>query len=239
MYSIAPLGHATAIFIKCEPNELIDFLKAWNTDLGYQMKTQTTNITLTSMFQVLDERTPYKLIAAAVPHLNGWTAYFDNAVAEGLSNSTASMACKTIGTDVAGFSFDHDRPPHTGSATFSYYQPTEEDVNLRYVQLFTEHSGEFHQSGDPLLFEDLAAYRRSNIKQRVTREMLIQYANHLGIYPDDISSYGNPITLLTRVDYRTKEEREAKYESDMQSLFRVLGFPIKRFRSRSPEQEGF
>lgn len=61
---------------------------------------------------------------------------------------------------------------------------------IRYLQL-SDSGGRwvFHQEGEPLAFEDVAAYERRRIRDRFTSEMLEQYCAALGLRPFDDDFY--------------------------------------------------
>ena len=61
---------------------------------------------------------------------------------------------------------------------FHYY---EEGAERRFIQALKDHPRwVFYQEGEPLDFEDVSLYKKRRIRDRLTREIIIEYAKHLG-----------------------------------------------------------
>jgi hypothetical protein len=87
----------------------------------------------------------------------------------------------------------------------------------RLVSLTRENNRwSFYQSGEPLPFEQLKAYTKSRRSDRLTTQMLLDYAAELGIPIDDMGAYAGETLLVYRPEFdkypglsRTrKEERD-------------------------------
>jgi hypothetical protein len=130
----------------------------------------------------------------------GWTAFFDNHSREFLAQAKLSVLCRRLKVDTCFFSYDHSAATeHCGSIQFLYYQFTKDDkiaTKTREVMLLKEGGWQFTQSGEPLPFEDLAAYERPKKKERLTPELLRQYGQAIGIPFWDSAAYGDTVYLL-------------------------------------------
>ena len=70
--------------------------------------------------------------------------------------------------------------------------------------LYREPGWVFSEQGEPLPFEDPAAYQRPKKKDRLTREMLFAYATQIGIPLGESASFQADLHLLQWRDFNKK-----------------------------------
>jgi hypothetical protein len=78
----------------------------------------------------------------------------------------------------------------------------------------------FYESGEPLPFEQVKAYTKSRRSDRLTVEMIRDYAAELGIPVDDMSAYAGATLLAYRpeLDKYPGPSRVRKEERDFDEL---------------------
>lgn len=75
------------------------------------------------------------------------------------------------------------------------------DNTLRLVRILGEDAGyEFYQKGDPQAFEQIEAYNKRRVEDRLTFDMLKSYCEALGIRPFDEDFY-NPRKAMLIDEY--------------------------------------
>jgi hypothetical protein len=138
---------------------------------------------------------PYKR-RLLVGTTSNWTTIFDNSRGGGDPYSHARLATAHGVRAVAA-----RHAPETQTALpatqFHLLGPTGEPP-LMYVRTidagrFDSGRWEFLTSGTPQPFEDTDAYERSRVRDRFTREMLLNYLRALGIRADDPDFYSEGV----------------------------------------------
>jgi len=124
-----------------------------------------------------------------------WTACFDNSQLGGDQASWVGYLSRRL--DCEAILATHVPREQYGlpATQFQLLGPSG-DQPLRYVRtisagIFDEGRWRFDVSGAPQPFEDVAAYSRRLIRDRFTREMLLNYLRSHGISADDPSFYRN------------------------------------------------
>jgi hypothetical protein len=132
-----------------------------------------------------------------------WTAYFDNKNASDAVTAVSGL-CMVAGFDGVVLvdsesQFDSGRDiqfvVHKGAST------------VRSLELIWEGGRTFEAYGDPLPFEETERYKRRLKRERLTPDMLKRYCAHLGLFPYDLSFYGEAGYLIS--DIRTEYQRKA------------------------------
>jgi hypothetical protein len=69
----------------------------------------------------------------------------------------------------------------------------------------TDGRWEWHASGRPFAFEDLARYQARRISDRLDRSLLLHYLDELGVPAGDETSYGSGVLIQQSVDWPTRK----------------------------------
>ena len=130
-----------------------------------------------------------------------WTAYFDNHSYEFLAQADLFVLCERLAVDTCFFGSASD---HRGTH-FCYNRNTGgEEIEERQVMVYYEGGWVFSENGVPLPFEDLTAYKCRRKKDRLTREMLLTYAQHVGVPLGESAQFGADLCLLEWRNYNQK-----------------------------------
>lgn len=134
---------------------------------------------------------------------SSWTAIFDNSYTGGALSSTVSHLARALGTHgVAIVSIPQDeygQRVRWGARQFEMFGPIATDfVNfVRTISVVNEGGRwRFDANGTVQDFEDVTAYRRRRVADRLTNEMLEKYARALGIDPFSEAYYTGPSVLI-------------------------------------------
>lgn len=143
------------------------------------------------------------LVATGNPE---WSALFDCGVQGGDQTTTVGYLSRTMLTQGVVVVSIPDVPAGTGSTErfgarqFEMFGPLATDF-LNYVRtLSLVRDGarwRFDANGTVQDFEDVEAYKRRRMTERLTPPMLSQYASALGLAPFDAGFYTGPSALVT------------------------------------------
>jgi len=131
----------------------------------------------------------------------GWTAYFDNSINGSdpwspIGHLSGRLKCRGLliscHPDIRGRSY--------GQCRFDLYgQPPVDHLNLTRSVAAT-HDGNrwrWDEQGTVQSFENVAAYQNKRIRDRLTPQMVRDYARSVGIDPLDEAQYGRAGTIVS------------------------------------------
>jgi hypothetical protein len=135
-----------------------------------------------------------------LPTAGPWTAYFDNGWqgtdAAILSHVAIELRCRAIRVVAVPDSMGLDAPKSKrgryGATTLEVYGPEEIDFANELRTISSTNDGDrwvFVQSGEPFPFEDRAAYRARNVRDRFPLDLLKRYLEALGVRAFDEAFY--------------------------------------------------
>jgi hypothetical protein len=122
-----------------------------------------------------------------------WTAYFDNSVLGSDTFGPVSYLARQLGCRGVAIGCREGTAKRGAAASFDLYGPEPTGwLNVVRAVAAVEDGGrwEWSATGTAQPFEDVAAYRRRRVRDRLTPEMLAGYAEALGLRPSDESFYG-------------------------------------------------
>jgi hypothetical protein len=146
-----------------------------------------------------------------------WTAYFDNFVLGSDTFGPVSYLAQQLGCRGVAIGCREGTGRRGASASFSLYGPERTEwLNVVRSVAAVEDDGrwEWSASGTAQPFEDLAAYRRRRVRDRLTPDLLASYCGAFGIRPFDESFYGTVAQLVENVritgNVRTETLQQAR-----------------------------
>ena len=146
-----------------------------------------------------------------------WTAYFDNSVLGSDTFGPVSYLAQQLGCRGVAIACRAGTAKRGAGTTFSLYGPQRTEwLNVMRSVAAVQDMGhwEWSATGTPQPFEDVAAYERRRVRDRLTPEMVAAYCGVLGIRPFDESFYGTAGHLVetTRVagTVRTETLQQAR-----------------------------
>jgi hypothetical protein len=146
-----------------------------------------------------------------------WTAYFDNFVLGSDTFGPVSYLAQQLGRRGVAIGCREGTARRGASACFSMYGPEETEwlnVVRSVAAVEDDDRWEWSVSGTPQPFEDLAAYRRRRVRDRLTPDLIASYCGALGIRPFDESFYGTAGQLVETVripgNVRTETLQQAR-----------------------------
>ncbi|WP_216764729.1 hypothetical protein [Schaalia sp. 19OD2882] len=151
----------------------------------------------------------------------GWTAIFDaHALGQGVGDRTAMLAgtiMKTRGYFFCSIRPKKEAPGQLGGCQFRVLGPEEFLGFVRSVDLIENTPGHWYfEAGGPVQsFEDEAAYRRRRKSERLTQQMLVDYAAAVGLRPWEEDFYTGPywiasndLTATAKCSYTLEQARQ-------------------------------
>ena len=146
-----------------------------------------------------------------------WTAYFDNFVLGSDPFGPVSYLAQQLGCRGVTIGCREGTARRGASASFSLYGPEPTDwLNVIRSVAAVQDNGrwEWSASGTPQPFEDVAAYQRRRVRDRLTPDLIASYCGVLGIRPFDESFYGAAGQLVENVriagNVRTETLQQAR-----------------------------
>lgn len=199
--SLIPYEHFAGVFVQANVEVAANCLLRWGQEIGRFSSFEKRRLPFEQMWRLLDERKCPTDRAVLVPHVNGWTAFFDNNRYEHISSSIGYNLCRLLRAQVLEFYYDSRPSEHQGSGQFRALLPSgaSEPVE-RAVLLYHEGSWQFVQQGEPLPFERVDVYTKPKVRDRLTLDLLRTYAASVGIRISDPLAYGEEIALLYEKD---------------------------------------
>lgn len=137
---------------------------------------------------------PYRafLIAAGA-----WTAFFDNHTREFVAQAELFVLCEQMHVDTCFLACAAD----DCDAHFCYFTPVDGEVIERQVMVYEEGGWIFSEQGPPQPYEDLEAYQKRRKRDRLNRQLLLEYGAAIGIPVGEHAEFGNDIWLLEWKNY--------------------------------------
>jgi hypothetical protein len=146
-----------------------------------------------------------------------WTAYFDNFVLGSDTFGPVSYIAQQLGCRGVAIGCREGTARRGASASFSLYgpEPTEWLNVIRSLTAVQDNDRwEWSAAGVPQPFEDVTAYQRRRVRDRLTPDMLCTYCGALGIRPLDESFYGVAGQLVENIritgNVRTETLQQAR-----------------------------
>ena len=131
-----------------------------------------------------------------MPVNSGWTAFFDNHSRQFTPAAEQYILALRLKTDTYWFSYDDDPASiHRRSAHFSVERQGDRN-QVRSVMLIKESGWSFKEYGPPLPFERAELYAQRRKHDRLNADVLVEYAQALGLPLGDASAYGQDIVFL-------------------------------------------
>jgi hypothetical protein len=175
----------------------------WDIDAGFAVKTEFRNIVApleTALLSLQPLTTPldrYLLVETK----SNWTAIFANGlrvndVFSPVSYLPLLLNCRGLEVGYAPDRSKSDRKDLIrmwGHALFALYGPSNTDWlnRIRYLSVSNDVGGwSFSESGDVQRYEELDAYKKRRIQERLTFEMLERYCRALGVEVNQVEFYG-------------------------------------------------
>lgn len=192
----APITRAVGL-IKAPPQVALDAIRTWKTPLvaeygaTVEVETRTGRIE-EGLRALLPLQSPQPDRYLVLPTANpDWTAVYDND-----KNGTEPHSLVFSMWDLFGLeAIEVIDVPHTidtardrgryGCTAFVSWGPAGE----RWIRVMYDGKWGFTNVGDPLPFEDVAAYSRPRVRDRFTRELLTSYMDALGLNPFESQFY--------------------------------------------------
>jgi hypothetical protein len=177
---------------------LEDLRKIWESPVGdYQVEKVNGGLV-----DFLEKIGPIKVpiskygIISAGPE---WTAWFDASPCpdRGQATYNAMIQEREVVVSVQSPHDPNGHPGSIGSTQFAHIDYQRSDRRVRQVIAHFESRWEFQTIGEPFLFEDLEAYKRKKIRDRLTPEMVAEYCRHFGLHIFDPNFYTGPGYIVT------------------------------------------
>jgi hypothetical protein len=137
-----------------------------------------------------------------------WTAYLNNGMDGGDPTAIAPAVARHMGARcVTAQHIPRYGPGH--AATQLWIDGPEGEPPLMGVRALSAHAEDgrwkWHESGTPQSFEHPERYRSRRIRDRLDRDLLIEYLVALGIHVDDPAFFGSGVGLRQLVDWSRRE----------------------------------
>lgn len=140
-----------------------------------------------------------------------WTAYLDNFVLGSDTFGPVSYLAKQLGCRGVAIGCREGTSKRGASASFALYGPEKTEwLNVVRSVAAVQDNGrwEWSASGTLQPFEEVAAYQRRRVRDRLTPDMLAAYCGSLGIKPFDESFYGKAGQLVENIGIMTSVRTE-------------------------------
>jgi hypothetical protein len=192
-------------FVEASFPSLCDAFEQWHRDIDakFAVKTEFSNIVapleiaLLSLQPLTTPLDRYLLVETK----SNWTAIFANGlrvndVFSPVSHLALRLNCRGLEVGYAPDRSKSDRKDliHVwGHALFALYGPGNTDWlnRIRHLSVSNDVRGwSFSESGDVQQYEELDAYKKRQIQERLTFEMLERYCRALGIEVNQLDFYG-------------------------------------------------
>jgi len=192
-------------FIETSFASLCDAFEQWHKEIDakFAVKTEFRNIVAplgTALLSLQPLTTPldgYLLVETK----SNWTAIFANGlrvndVFSPVSYLPLRLSCRGLEVGYAPDRSKSDRKDLIrvwGHALFALYGPSNTDWlnRIRFLSVSNDVSGwSFSESGDVQPYEEVEAYKKRQIRERLTFEMLERYCRALGVEANQLDFYG-------------------------------------------------
>ena len=184
MKSLFPSNHKAGLLVDCCYHDVSNYLTKW---LASVLPNKRVNIahykgTKEVYFNILDTTrlfTPNTIVLTKYDSFR--CVYYDNHLHQYEPQSDNSKICESLRVNTCYLHYDHiSQSPFYQSAIFSRYWHDGKKVNHRYVSSVKDKSWQFTQSGSSLPFECTDRYSLRLKKDRLTCDMLVEYARSIG-----------------------------------------------------------
>jgi len=175
---------------------------AWKKSLGWEPEVEPICLPLREAARLLPPTAIPPSRYLWLKTASSWVAQFSNSVTLDPHSPTTylcrRMSCRGLALQYAPFGGPGDRR-RMGFAGFTLYGPGTGnwDSIIRAIQVSSEGEEAFSVSGQVQDFEDVGKYELSNVRERLTLEMLREYAGAMGLRPFEDEFYG-PEGILIR-----------------------------------------
>ena len=184
-------------FVESEPAKVADWFRQWDESnqvgRGVGVNRRVVTGTLPELLRSLEPLTSVERRRTLFMATQGpWTAYFDNGWRGGdaamLSEVALELGCRALRVvavpDSMGVKAPKLKKGRYGATMLEVFGPAQ-TAFLNYVRsIVSSNDGDrwvFEQSGEPMPFEDLAAYRARSVRDRFTPVLLDRYLKALGV----------------------------------------------------------
>lgn len=176
---------------------VVEWSKKWNLGADGELGTSRVDGGLPAVLQSLLPLTAVGELQLIVPTTSGWTAYFGNHLG-GNGFGPGRILSELLGCEAVFLRVSERLSkkavaagymPSHGCLDFTYWKSGE---RLRYVGLVYDTKWVFQTTGEPLPFEDVAAYENPRVSERVTFEQICAAAEWFGLRPFDTDFYCPP-----------------------------------------------
>lgn len=209
------LGTSSGL-VQADVTTVADCFLKWQSEIGgkfnFKMKSEPLlESHETALLKLFPLVAPISKKYLFLPTINGWTAFFSNAI---MGTDAAgpmhilSQRLKTVA--IRATACPHTMPEKISKDSHGMYGANILEVYNEMGDIarsiFAANDGgkwKFGQSGEPFPFEDLLKYQIKNIKDRFTEEMLKKYLSTLAVDVFDdtaFSTNGNCGILVHRID---------------------------------------
>jgi len=189
--SLIPLGRECGVFARCELAAAAEQLLAWGREVGRFQTAKHLYVPLQEAWKLVDHRITPRDRAILIGVGSEWTGFFDNDRLGYISSSIPSNLTRLLGCETYGFSDHGER-----GIGFRAILPGSDTPAKRRVTVYKEDGWKFEEAGEPLQFENLDAYKRRRVNERLTQEILRAYGAALGIPFWDEEAYGRDVIFL-------------------------------------------
>ena len=190
---------------------LIKELLTWGSeyDWSYHISKIPNELLTKRQFDELDNLARTNLF---IPTKNRWTAHVDNGLLADCPHSMLTVIAERLHIQTVTFVFDslnlskNSKRPY-GIKFVMYDGRMGSDAQVRSIELIKDSSWEFHTYGSRLEFEQLEAYDERLKKNRLTPQLLIDYANALDIDIES-SDYYRILDAVLAEEYVVNEDNK-------------------------------
>lgn len=183
-----PDGKTTISFYCASASTVLQEMLEWGGEIG---KTYMVYAPLAQeWYDFLGQYVTPNTTGILVPTYGEWCAFIDNSRNAGMPFGKLDVVSERLKIRSASFTLDNlckcDDENDAYNSMFYYCDATRSETVTRSVSLqwYGGH-WEFDETGAPLPFEEVEAYTRKRMADRLTHDMLIRYGQALGIRLDE------------------------------------------------------
>lgn len=204
---LSPVGWSVG-FLEAPLEVAVDELLRWRRELGASLELADV-APWPDCLTALDPLEAPWTTELMVDH-GVWTAYLNNDIKGGDPWPATSYVASLL--DVRWVIGSHQPMTAPGHATtqFQLGGPEGEEP-LRFIRTISAHAEDgrwsWDESGAVLPFERPQAYGARRIRERLTRNLLVEYLAAMGIDVDEPTRYGAGCLVRQQVTWRTRRER--------------------------------
>jgi hypothetical protein len=187
---LRPAGLAIA-FLRRPIADVRTELIAWRGRLGQELSV-SDSLAFPTCVERLD---PYEMpwTTELLIGCGDWCAYTNNAIGGGDLSGPPGYLSRALGCDVVHAVHVPKHPPGHASTQFGLVRP---DGTSRTLAAHAEDGRwSWHAAGEQLSFERSERYTARLIRERLDRELLVEYLGALGIRVDDPGFYGTTVAV--------------------------------------------